>query len=89
MQGAVFRVQGAGCRVQGTEFRVQGSGFRVRFQGSGFGVQGAGCRVQGSRCGQSALSSPRPFVLSQSEERIFVELMTSDHKLKAFREGSK
>jgi len=35
------------------------------------------------------LDSPSHVCPSNRRERIFVELMTSDHKLKASREGSK
>ena len=98
VQGVGLRVEGSGCRVQGSGCRVQGSGCRV--QGSGCRVQGSECRVQG--VGLSVQGAHRAWesysALSETflpgpdfpaEERIFIELMTSDHKLETTREGSK
>ena len=76
MQGAGFRVQGAGCRVQGAEGRVQGA--RCRVHGSGFKV-----RAHLARSVPPAGESPNRPPLAEKGEGIFIELMTSDRKLRA------
>ena len=66
-----------------------------RVEGGSFRVQGVGCRVSpsGFRVGRVG-PKPKPrekvqLCLTRVEKRISIELMTSDHKLEASREGSK